>query len=174
MGKSVEWLNETKQRAELGDRNAQIALAWEYIKGELVEKDVTNAISLFRKAELHKPEIARFNLAKAKMLEGDRTFQEDILQDCNAGFGPALWLMGMYALRRMYALRGAHRQEALEEALRYFRLATQSGHLPSEGKVWRLERGLWSRISSFRYAARISFRMGSIKLRNKDDQRILT
>jgi len=171
---TVAWLKETERRAGLGDADAQIALAWQHIKGELVEKDIAHAISLFREAELQKPKIARFNLAKAKILEVDRTFQDDILQDCNAGFGPALWLMGMFELRRMYALRGEPRQKALDEALKYFRSATQNGHLPSEAKVWRLERGLWSRLWSSKYVARLTFRMVATKVRNEDDERILT
>jgi hypothetical protein len=139
-----------------------------------VEKDVLKATGLFREAESKKPRIARFNLAKAKILGGDPTFQDDIREDCSADFGPALWLMGMYALRRRRALRGAARQEALDEALRYFRLGAETGHLPSEAKVWRYGWSLWKRFWSFRYVAQLTARMVQVRFRNERDERVLT
>jgi TPR repeat protein len=106
-------------------------LAWEYFRGETLPKDIASATALLRQLELTAPEFARFNLAKIKYLEGDSTFVEDIRQDCAAGFGPALYVMGMYSRRRIGGDRG--RREALE----YFRTAAEHGHLPSELEFWR-------------------------------------
>jgi hypothetical protein len=39
------------------------------------------------------PELARFNIAKRKIFVGDAPAKDDIQADCDAGFGPALYLM---------------------------------------------------------------------------------
>jgi TPR repeat protein len=170
----AEWLKDTQRRAAFGNADAQIALAWEHIKGRLVEKNVARAISLFREAESQKPRIARFNLAKAKILEGDPSFQDDIREDCSAGFGPALWLMGISALRRMRASRGEPRQEALDEALRYLRLGAEKGHFPSEAAVWRYGLSPWKRFWSLESVAQNILRWGRVWFRNERDERVLT
>jgi TPR repeat protein len=170
----AEGIEQITLRAAFGNANAQIELAWELIKGKRVEKDVAAAISLFREAESRKPRIARFNLAKAKLLEGDPTFQNDIREDCSAGFGPALWLMGMHALRRMRVSRGKPRQEALDEALRYFRLGVENGHFPSIAPIWRYGWRPWKRFWSLTYVVPLAFRWIRIKLRNENDERVLT
>ena len=54
------------------------------------------AIALLRQLEEKSPELARFNIAKMKYLVGDASFKDDIQADCDAGFGPALYLMGIY------------------------------------------------------------------------------
>jgi TPR repeat protein len=167
------WLQDLKRRVAVGNADAQIALAWAHIKGNLVEKDVARAISLFRQAESRKPRIARFNLAKAKLLEGDPTFRDDIREDCNAGFGPALWLMGMHALQRMRESRGEPRQESLDEALRYFRLGAEKNHFPSIAATWRYGWSPWKQFWSLTYVVPLAVRWVRIKLENENDERVL-
>jgi TPR repeat protein len=169
-----EWLEDIKRRAAFGHADAQIALAWEHIKGRRVEKDVAAATGLFRQAESRKPRIARFNLAKAKLLEGDPTFQDDIREDCSDGFGPALWLMGISALRRMRESQGEPRQEALDEALKYFRLGVEKGHFPCFAPIWRYGLSPWKQFRSLGSVTKNIFRWVRIKLQNENDERVLT
>jgi TPR repeat protein len=162
-------LEEFRQRAALGETAAQLKLAWEYFRGDVVPKDVDSAIELLRQVELKAPELARFNIAKIKLLEGDDSFVEDIRRDCAAGFGPTLYLMGVYSKKK------AGGEKGLSEAIGYFRAAAQNGHLPSEFLVWRLSKlGFWQRLATAIPAHRTFIRMVGIRWRDTDDARILT
>lgn len=159
---NVGWLNEWQDRADKGDPDAQISLAWEYAAGDRIEKNFEKAEALFRRAEMKKPELARFYLAKAKLLNKDLTFVNDIVEDCKAGFGPSLYIMGAAAKDR-------------SEAIRYFKLAAQNGHLVSEGFVWRLEqKSFLNRLATLPDALRILKAIVLAKLRDPRDIRILT
>jgi uncharacterized protein len=162
-------LEEWRRRASLGEPRALLALAWEYFRGDVVPKDIDAAIALLRQLELKAPELARFNIAKIKYLEGDRSFVDDIQRDCAAGFGPALYLMAVYSKRKVGGDKG------LREAIEYYRAAAQNGHLPSEFLVWRLSKlGLWQRLATAIPAHRTFMRVIAIRWRNIDDIRILT
>jgi TPR repeat protein len=89
-------IEEYRQRAARGDAEALFELAWSHFRGDLVPKDFQTAIALLRQMEEKSPQLARFNIAKMKYLGGDASFQNDIRVDCDAGFGPALYLMGIY------------------------------------------------------------------------------
>ena len=97
-------------------------LAWDYFKRRLVPRDLQMAIALLRQLEEKSPELARFNIAKMKYLVGDDSIKDDIQADCDAGFGPALYLVAANS----YKKRG---QIGSGEAMRYFRAAAHSGHL---------------------------------------------
>jgi TPR repeat protein len=58
MAKSSDWLERWQEVADSGDPDALIIVAWEYVKGEMVEKDVDRAFALFRAAEKLKPALA--------------------------------------------------------------------------------------------------------------------
>ena len=95
---------------------------------------------MFRAAELKKPALARFNLAKAKTLNGDETFAADIRQDCAAGFGPALYLMS--AAEEHGPFRARNRKRAVG----YFSHAARNNRLISEWYAWRFARKSLSRL----------------------------
>ena len=99
MSGSTDLLSESRVRAAQGEPVAQIALAWEHARGELIPKDLDAALALFREAERTEPQLARFNPAKAKFLNGDSTFRGELVADCEAGYGPSLYLMGVITLR---------------------------------------------------------------------------
>lgn len=163
-----ERFRDMQDRADGGDPNAQIALAWEYFKGNLVERSFPRAVDLFRSAESKEPRLARFNLAKAKIIENDSSFRDDIAPDCAEGFGPALFLMGMNA-KRGYRFRKTPR-----EAVEYFRLAAKSGHLISEIMLWRLENTNYlKRLKTLFPFLRLFFKAMRIKHNNPDDVRVM-
>jgi hypothetical protein len=158
---------EYRRRAAMGDTEALFYLAWDYFKGRLVAKDVQKAISLLRQLEEKSPQWARFNIAKMKYLEGDASLKDDIQADCEAGFGPSLYLMATHS----YWKGG---QTGKSEALAYFRAAAQSGHIPSKIWVWRLSKlGFWRRLATAIPVYLMGFQFIAIKLRNYDDVRVM-
>ena len=162
-------LEEYRRRAKRGEPNAQLELAWEYMKGEALPKDIDAAFALLRELEVAAPRLARFNIAKIKYLLGDQTFAEEIRADCEAGFGPSLYLMGVYSKQRVNGEKG------LREAINYFRFAAREGHLPSEFQVWRIAKvGTWQRLATTIPAFLTFIRMVGIRWRDVDDIRILT
>ena len=168
MANGKEWLEDIQERAAEGDPNAQIALAWEHVKGSVVERSFPRAVELFRRAEFKEPRLARFNLAKAKIMESDDSFKEDIASDCRDGFGPALFLMAMNA-KRGYRFR-----KSPQNSIEYFRLAAKNGHLISEILLWRLERPNYlKRLGTLLPFLRLTFRAMRIKYRDRNDIRVL-
>jgi TPR repeat protein len=157
---------EYRRRAAMGDTDALFHLAWDYFKGRLVAKDTPMAIALLRRLEKKSPEFARFNIAKMKYLEGDESLKDDIQADCDAGFGPALYLMAANSYRK-----GG--QVGLIEAFGYFRAAAQSGHLLSKVWVWRLSNPrFWRRLMTAVPACLTVLRFVAIKVRNSRDVRV--
>lgn len=153
----------------LGDAKAQLDVAWEYYHGVIVNKNVSLAISMLRELERSSPEVARFHIAKIKLLENDSSFAEEIRSDCAAGFGPSLYLMGA-------ALKNNLREgEDLSEAVRYFSDAADVGHLPSQILAWRLgERSRWKRFITIIPVLKASIRMVVVRAHDVNDIRALT
>ena len=98
-------------------------LAWKYFRERKSAEDLQMAITTLRQLEEKHPEWARFNIAKMKYIVGDASFKEDIQADCDAGFGPSLYLMGLFCRKK---------QGGTDEAISYFRAGAQRGHLPSK------------------------------------------
>jgi TPR repeat protein len=165
---SEQWLQRYQQLSANGDPDAQIALAWEYVKGKIVRNDFDQAVVLFRQAELVKPYAARFNLAKAKLLNGDISFRHDLADDCKRGFGPALYLMGIAENRGLFG------ESNLDEALRYYALASENGHLISRFLEWRLKRlSISQRLATGISAIVLLITTFSILVRDPNDLRVL-
>jgi TPR repeat protein len=161
-------IEEYRQRAARGDTEALFELAWGHFRGDLLPKDIEMAIALLRQMEERSPQLARFNIAKMKYLVGDASFVDDIRTDCDTGFGPALYLMGIYLNKR-------GRQIAASEAIPYFRAASHAGHLPSKILLWRFSRlGFWRRLATAIPAYSTAFRFIAISLRNRNDVRVWT
>jgi TPR repeat protein len=161
-------IEEYRQRAAAGDPSAQFSLAWEYFMGEFVSKDLGSAIALLRLLEETYPEVARFNIAKMKYVEDDNSLVEDLQADCAAGFGPSLYLMGSYSLKKVGGEQG--RTNAIE----YFRAAARNGHLPSEFLFWRHGKlGLWRRLVTAVPAFRAYLRAAVINASDDRDLRAL-
>jgi TPR repeat protein len=159
---------EYRRRAALGDTDALFHLAWDYFKGRLVSKDVPMAMAVLRQLEEKSPEWARFNIAKMKYLERDASFRDDIKADCDAGYGPALYLMAADLTRN-----GVETNKS--EALGYFRAAAQSGHIPSKILSWRLSNlGLWRRLATVVPLSWTALRFVTISMRNLNDVRVVT
>jgi TPR repeat protein len=155
-------IEEYRQRADRGDTDALYLLAWEYYRGELVPKDVGAAIALFRQLEETQPLLARFSIAKIKYAEGDNSLVDDIRADCAAGFGPSLYLMGSYSLKKVGGKNG------LASAIGYYSAAAQNGHWPSEFQVWRLSKlGLRRRLATAIPAFRALQRVLAARWRNE-------
>ncbi|SRR6266540_5608757 len=168
MRRSRDRLNEYQQRADAGDPDAQISLAWEYVSGEHVEKDLEKAVALLRTAESGSPRLAHFYLAKVKILGGDTTFVNELIRDCEAGFGPALYLMGVAAERGL--VNGASK----DDALRYFRLAAERGHLIAKFFAKRLEKkGTIEWLKSVPSQVGLFFEIFITKFRNPRDLSVL-
>ncbi|OAF19869.1 SEL1-like repeat protein [Bradyrhizobium neotropicale] len=162
-------VEEYREQAARGDPDAQYRLAWEYFRGEFVPKDVDAAIAQLRQWEKTNPELARFNIAKIKYAEGDSSFIDDIRSDCAAGFGPSLYLMGVYFLNRVGEESG--RKSAIE----YFGAAAQNGHLPSQYFVWKLSRlGFRRRLATAIPAFRAALAVAVAAWHNQNDERTLT
>jgi len=89
MAPSESWLARWRQLAANGNPDAQIVMAWEFVRGEVVPKDFDQAVKLFRAAEVSKGSFAKVHLAKAKIMNKDESYKDVIREDCNAGFGPA-------------------------------------------------------------------------------------
>jgi|SRR6185437_14773109 len=169
MAKSKDWFKQWQELADSGDPDAQIVMAWEHVKGKLVDRDFDRAVILFRAAAARKPALARFNLAKAKILNRDETFEIEIREDCKAGFAPALYLMGVVEKRGIFHAKN------LGRAIEYFSLAALNGHLVSELFLWRLKsKSFFQWFASLPYAARLFFKILAVQTRNADDLRVLT
>ncbi|MGV7217587.1 hypothetical protein [Bradyrhizobium sp. UFLA05-112] len=152
-----------------GDADALYRLAWEYFRGEFVPKDAVAAIAQLRQWERTNPELARFNIAKMKYAEGDASFIEEIRADCSAGFGPSLYLMGVYSLNRVGG------QSGLASAVEYFGRAAQMGHLPSQYFVWKISKlGLRRRLTTAIPALRAALAVAAAAWRNESNERTLT
>jgi TPR repeat protein len=159
-------IDEIRRRAALGEARAQLEFAWEYVRGDVIPKDLNAAIAILRQMETNAPELARFNIAKIKLLENDDSGLDELEKDCKKGFGPACYLMGVYAKQR---------KGDLERAIVYWRAGADSGHLPSEYLVWRSgQMSLWRRITTVIPAHRLFIRLLGLRWRNVDDIRILT
>jgi hypothetical protein len=159
---------EYRRRAALGDTEALFHLAWDYYKGRLVTKDVPMAMALLRQLEEKSPEWARFNIAKMKYLESDPSLKDDIRADCDAGFGPALYLMAANSFRRGGDI-------GKSEALGYLLAAAQNGHIPSKLWAWRLSKlGFWRRLATIVPMSWAALRFLSIGARNLNDVRVAT
>jgi TPR repeat protein len=159
-------LEEYRQRVTISDPQALFYVAWDYFKGRLVPRDLPMAIALLRQLEEKSPELARFNIAKMKYLVGDDSLRDDIKADCDAGFGPALYLMAAHS----YKNRG---ETGSREAIRYFRAAAQNGHLIS--KIWLLrlsKPGFWGRLQTAIPMYWTGLQFVVIKIRNCDDVRV--
>jgi hypothetical protein len=161
-------VDEYRQQAARGDPDAQYRLAWEYLRGEFIPKDVGAAIALLWQWEKTNPELARFNIAKIKYAEGDGSFTDDIRADCAAGFGPSLYLMAVYSLNKVGGKSG--RASAIE----YFGAAAQRGHRPSEFFVWKLSKlGVRRRLFTAIPAFQAALAVASAAWRNENDERTL-
>ena len=157
-------LEEYRQRAPGGSPEAIFALAWEYFRERKSADDLQMAITTFRRLEEEHPTWAHFNIAKMKFLVGDASLKEDIRADCDAGFGPSLYLMGLCS----------RRQGRRDEAIGYFRAGAQSGHIPSKVLLWRSSSSFHRRIVTLIPVCRLEFRWIAIALRNPTDVRVLT
>ena len=168
MAPSDNSLARWKELADAGDPDAQIIVAWEYAKGKLVAKDFDRAVALFRAAEPAKGKVARFNLAKALMMNRDRSFKDVIRQDCDAGFGPALYLMGVAESKGLFYDRD------VERAVQYFSAAARDRHLTSEYFAWRLtKKSIVCWLATLPYGLGLSLKVLAIYLRNPNDQRVI-
>ena len=169
VNKPEDWLTEYRRLADGGDATAQIALAWEYGRGENVAKDMDAAVGLFRQAERKKRGLARFYLAKLKLLNQDPTFRNEIPDHYEPEFGPAFYLMGVARKRGILC------EPNLDEAIRYFELGARDNHLVSKFFAWKLRNmSPLQRITTFPHAVCLSIKMVIIKFRNVNDMRILT
>jgi TPR repeat protein len=169
MSQAADRLEGYRRLSESGDPDAQIALAWEYVKGELVDKNMDAAVRLFREAEQKKPSIARFNLAKAKIMMGDSSFKKDLLADCEAGFGPALYLLGIAEQKGVFQV--PHPGTALE----YFDLAAANGHLVSKFLLWRLAPKGWLKwLLMLPGALGLLLRISMVKYQDPNNPQVLT
>lgn len=168
MARSEDRLAGWKQLAENGDPDAQIVMAWEYAKGKLVPKDFDRAVALFRAAEPARGRLARLALARAMIINRDHSFNEVIRQDCEAGFGPALYLMGVVALQGYFSERN------VDQAVQYFSLAALDNHLPSKFYAWRNQRKsiLEWLVTSPRFAG-VALKVVFLSMRDPKDPRIL-
>ncbi len=159
-------IDEIRRRAALGETRAQHELAWEYVRGDVLPKDLNAAIAILRQMEMNAPELARFNIAKIKLLDNDDSGLDELQEDCTRGFGPACYLMGVHAKQR---------KGDLERAIAYWRAGAESGHLPSKFLVWRLTpMPLWQRIATAIPAQKIFIHLLRLRWRDADDVRILT
>jgi TPR repeat protein len=155
-------LDEYRQQAATGEPGAIFDLAWEYFRERKSAEDVRMAITTLRELEKEHPEWARFNIAKMKFIVGDASFKEDVQADCDAGFGPSLYLVGLYC----------RKHGGTNEAISYFRAGAQRGHLPSKILLWR-SFGFRRRVASAISAYVAAFRWAAIALRNPTDVRVL-
>jgi hypothetical protein len=156
-------LEEYRQRATMGSPEAIFDLAWEYFRERKSAGDLQMALATLCRLEEKYPEWARFNIAKMKYFVGDASLKEDIRADCDAGFGPALYLMGLYS----------RKQRRKDEEISYFRAGAQRGHIPSKVALWRLS-GFRRRVVTAIPAYLLAFRWFAIALRNPTDVRVLT
>jgi len=158
-------LREYQGLADNGDPDAQLSLAWEYF---YVRRDSHVGLRFFCQAELRKPGLARYYLAKAKILLNDNTFKNEIPDHYIQGFGPAFYLMG--AAKKKGILCEAN----FDEAFKYFLLAKQDNHLVSEFFVWRLQKkSIFEWIVTFPWSACLCIRIIRIRIRNPNDVRVL-
>lgn len=155
-------LEEYRQQAATGDPGAIFNLAWEYFRERKSAEDLQMAITTFRRLEEKHPEWAHFNIAKMKYFVGDASLKEEIQADCEAGFGPSLYLMGQYYRKQGWT----------DEAITYFRAGTQRGHLPSKVMLWRLS-GFRRRVATAIPAHIAAFRWAVIGHSNPTDVRVL-
>lgn len=156
-------LVEYRRQAATGDPGAIFDLAWEYFRERKSVEDVQMAITTLRQLEEKHPEWARFNIAKMKYIVGDASFKEEIQPDCDAGFGPSLYLMGLFCRKK---------QGGTDEAISYFRAGAERGHLPSKVLLWR-SYGFRRRVATAVPAYLAGFRWLAIALRNPTDVRVL-
>lgn len=162
-------IEDYSQRA-IGEQNPEVLLelAWQHFREQKAPKDIRAAIALLRQLEETSPERARFNIAKMKYLVGDETFQDEIQIDCNAKFGPALYLMGLYWNKKK-------EQGGLSKAICYFRAASQSGHLPSKILLWRAsDLSVWRRLVTIMPVYLTGLRFIVIAVRDNNDVRVWT
>jgi TPR repeat protein len=168
MARSEDQLSGWRRLADSGNPDAQIVMAWEYAKGKLVPKDFDRAIALFRAAEPARGRLARFNLAKAMILNGDPSFSDVIRQDCDGGFGPALYLMGVTEAR------GTFHERNVDKALHFFSLGAKDHHLLSACFAWRLQRKSFiGWLTSLPYGIGLGLRVTVLNFRDPNDLRIL-
>lgn len=169
MSRSEELLAPWRELAARGDPDAQIVLAWEYAKGKLVAKDLDRAIALFRAAEPAKGRLARFNLGKAMIWARDPSFADVLREDCEAGFGPARYLMGIVEARGKFGSKN------VDQAVCYFSLAAQDNHLLSEAFAWRLQRkSILQWIKTLPHGICLILKVAALELRDRNDLRILS
>jgi TPR repeat protein len=127
--------------AVLGDVNAQLALAWEYARGDVVEHDIRTAWNWFERAASSGEEEARVHRARFLQLrqvpEGVRELR-DLAQ--NGNWKAQFWLGQHYQWR-------AGRLSKIRAAVWYDRSAKASGNrfgeLAKLGQLFRIARFPW-------------------------------
>ena len=127
--------------AAVGDVNAQLALAWEYARGDVVEYDMRTAWSLFERAAGSGQEEARAHRARFLQLrrvpEGVRELR-DLAQ--NGNWKAQFWLGRYYQSR-------AGRSSQIRAAVWYDRSFKTNGNpfgeLAKLGQLFRIARFPW-------------------------------
>jgi hypothetical protein len=158
-----EWLDYWVPKAEAGDPEAQIALGWEYQKGELLAKDIDAAKRWFMAAENECPELGYFNLMKMMSIEDHHSIDE-IFRISEWRMGAIYYIYGWYR-----AQKGADNAELAD----LFTLGSKRGHLPSQIRMHQIGRSVWSRLWGFPYEAKLIGRALVIWWRNRDDVRVV-
>ncbi len=158
-----EWLDHWVPKAEAGDTEAQIALGWEYAKGDLLAKDIKAAERWFMAAEQKSPELGYFNLMKLMFIEDDRRI-DDLFHLHEWKMGAIYYIYGWYRTQR-----GADHSEIAE----LFTLGSKRGHLPSQIRLHQIGKSVWSRLCGVPYEAKLIGRAVAIWWRNREDVRVV-
>lgn len=154
---------EYRSRAEIGDPDALISLAWEYFLGGTVDRDLEESMRLLKRAEEKKPRLARFYAAKIRILEGQAGSYEDLYVDCDGGYGPACYLMSVAAGKNLTSTHNKNEEK------KFLSLAAQQGHLVSKFFLWKDSgNGMLKRIALTPYSINLLVKI--IIARYKDPQ----
>lgn len=159
-----EWVDHFLPRAEAGDPTSQIAVAWEYVRGVVFEKNLDLAAEWFRKAEESAGELATYNLMKMYFIENDSRISQVFFEKPEWNYGVIYFLYGMYLIKN----------GEQKDGIQYLEIGAEKGNLICAIRLSRLKyKWPFRRLAALLREVRLSFEYGRIKVKDPDDPRVL-
>lgn len=158
-----QWFGVWLPLAEAGQVEAQIAVGWEYFRGELATQDLAAAERWFMAAEANRAEMGYLQLAKMLMLMGDDDRIAEVFKSRQWKTGPMVYLQARHLARN-----GAD-DAAVVAALND---GAALGHIPSKMMLLQRRNPGWRRVISLPSEIALLARLLPMWWHDRHDERV--
>lgn len=160
-----------EEQARAGDVACALYVGWCYYEGKGVEKDKARALEWLKFASERNSQEAAFRMSLIGIFERNPAVLRDLRTLAEHGYPPALHEMGVTCFAGIFGARD------IDEALRWFTLSSERGHLISAIAKSQIEfsrtRGV-RKVLVYLKRAPIMFRLLPIYIKNRNDERVLS